>query len=139
MNKIKTRFGEVEYYPENTIEFPHGLIGFEHLRRFIVMPKSKEGPLFWIQSVEEPEIAFVLTDPTRFFLDYGVAPDAAEREKLEIGKKDECLLLVVVTVPADRKITLNLLAPILFAPKTKRCLQVVLEKSNFSTRVPLPH
>ena len=139
MNTIQTRFGEVEYDPAQAIEFPHGLLGFENLRQFIVMPKRKEGPLFWIQSVEDPEIAFVLTDPTRFYLDYLIAPDAGERAKLGIGQDDECNVLVVVTVPPSREITLNLLAPILFAPKTMRCLQVVLENSPFSTRVPLPH
>lgn len=139
MSTIKTRFGEVEYDPANTVEFPAGLIGFEHLRRFIVMPKRKEGPLFWIQSVEDPEVAFVLTDPLRFFLDYRIEPEANEREMLQIEEGDECHVLAVVTVPPDRKITLNLMAPILYAPKTNRCLQVILENSAFSTRVPLPN
>ena len=138
MKTIQSRFGEVEYDPAQTIEFPAGLLGFENLHRFIVMPKRKEGPLFWIQSVDDPAIAFVLTDPARFFLDYQIAPDAVERRKLGIGKDDECFVLVVVTVPPSRQITLNLLAPIFFAPKTKRCLQVVLEQSGYSTRVPLP-
>lgn len=139
MKTIQTRFGEVEYDPAQAIEFPNGLLGFENLHQFIVMPKRKEGPLFWIQSVEDPEIAFVLTDPTRFYLDYQIAPDDMERAKLGIGQDDDCNVLVVVTVPPSREVTLNLLAPILFAPKTKRCLQVVLENSPFSTRVPLPH
>ena len=139
MNIIQnTRFGEVEYDPNQTIEFPGGLIGFENLHNFVVMPKRKEGPLFWIQSVDDPEIAFVLTDPTNFFLDYLVLPDELEKEKLQIAEGDECFVFTVVTVPPSREITLNLLAPIFFAPKTKRCLQVVLEKSNYSTREPLP-
>jgi len=139
MQTIKTRFGEVEYDPTLTIEFPKGPIGFENLHRFIVMPKRKDGPLFWIQSVEDPEIAFVLTDPNNFFLDYQVIPDAAEREMIGIGKDDECVVLAVVTVPPSRVITLNLMAPLLFAPKTNRCLQVVLERCNYSTKTPLPH
>ena len=139
MKITNTRFGEIEYDPTNTLDFPKGLIGFEHLHNFVVMPKRKEGPLFWIQSVEDPEIAFVLTDPTNFFLDYRVIPDSGEREKLGIGKDDECVVFTVVTVPPSREITLNLLAPLLFAPKTKRCLQVVLENSQYSTRVLLPH
>ena len=138
MQKIMTRFGEVEYDPEKTIEFPSGLIGFEDLRNFIVMPNRKQGPLFWIQSVEDPEIAFVLTDPTHFFLDYRLAPSDDERSKLGIGEKDDCLVLSVVTVPPDKKITMNLAAPILFAPSTKRALQVILENSSYSVQTPLP-
>jgi flagellar assembly factor FliW len=101
------------------------------------MPNKKNGPLFWIQSVEDPEIAFVLTDPTNFFLDYKVIPNDRERSKLGIEKDDECHALAVVTVPADRKVTLNLMAPILFAPATNRAIQVVLENSQYKTRHPL--
>ena len=133
-----TRFGDIEYDPEQTMQFPEGLIGFPHLHHFIVMPQSKPGPLFWIQSVDDPAMAFVLTDPGGFFLDYAVAPDAGERARLGIGDSDEYLILAVVTVPPDRKITLNLAAPILFAPKTNRALQVILEKTSWQTRTPLP-
>ncbi len=138
MNKIQSRFGEIEYDPDSTLYFPDGLIGFETLRHFIVMPNEKEGPLFWIQSVDDPQIAFVLTDPTDFYFDYLVAPDPRERQKLGIEEDDECLVTVIVTVPPSREVTMNLAAPILFAPKTNRALQVVLEGTNFSTQTPLP-
>lgn len=135
---IMTRFGEVEFDPQNIVRFVEGMIGFENLHDFIVMPNRKNGPLFWIQSVEDPDIAFVLTDPTNFFLDYKVLPDGRERDKLGIGKDDECHALAVVTVPPDRKVTLNLMAPLLFAPATNRAIQVVLENSPYKTREPLP-
>ncbi len=138
MQKIQSRFGEIEYDPDSTLLFPEGLIGFETLRKFIVMPNEKDGPLFWIQSVEDPEVAFVLTDPTGFYFDYKVVPDNRERQKLGIGEDDECLVVSVVTVPADRKVTLNLAAPILFAPETNRALQVILEGTKFSPQTPLP-
>ncbi len=138
MEKIQSRFGEIEYDPENTLQFPEGLIGFEDLRNFVVMPNEKEGPLFWIQSVDDPQVAFILTDPTGFYYDYKVVPDGRERQKLGIDDDSECLIVSVVSVPADRKITLNLAAPILFAPKTNRALQVILEGTNFSPQTPLP-
>jgi len=133
-----TRFGEVEYDPDNLLVFPAGLIGFPTLHSFIVMPNRKQGPLFWIQSIDDPEIAFVLTDPTNFFLDYIVKPDSAERQSLQIDEEDECFVLTVVTVPPDQKITLNLAAPILFAPKTNRAIQVILENTEYQSRTPLP-
>ncbi|SDZ75835.1 flagellar assembly factor FliW [Desulfuromusa kysingii] len=138
MKKIQSRFGEIEYDPENILEFPEGLIGFEELRHFIVMPNEKEGPLFWIQSVEDPEIAFVLTDPVGFYYDYKIVPDGHERKKLGIDDNASYHVLSVVTVPQDLKVTLNLAAPILFAPDTNRALQVVLEGTTFSSKTPLP-
>jgi flagellar assembly factor FliW len=136
--KIATRFGEVEYDPENLLHFPEGLIGFEDLRDFIVMPNAKEGPLFWIQSVDDPAVAFVLTDPTNFFPDYGVLPDQNERRKLGMGESDECYVLSVVTVQPDRQVTLNLAAPVLFSPGRNRAVQVILENGKYQSRTPLP-
>ncbi len=139
MKKIQSRFGEIEYDPAQTLKFPEGPIGFEQLREFVVMPNEKEGPLFWIQSVEDPHIAFILTDPTNFYYDYKIAPDAQERRKLGLSETDECYAVVVVSVSPERKITLNLAAPILFAPKTNKALQVILEGNRFSSQTPLPN
>jgi len=138
MEKIQSRFGEIEYDSENTLLFPEGLVGFENLRKFVVMPNEKEGPLFWIQSIEDPQIAFILTDPTNFYYDYKVIPDGRERQKLGIDEDGECLVVSVVTVSTDRKVTLNLAAPILFAPETNKALQVILEGTSFSSQTPLP-
>jgi len=138
MEKIQSRFGEIEYDPKNILLFPEGLVGFEDLREFVVMPNEKEGPLFWIQSIEDPQVAFILTDPTNFYFDYKVVPDGQERKKLGVKNDSECLIVSVVTVSADRKVTLNLAAPILYAPASNRALQVILEGTTFSSQTPLP-
>ncbi len=138
MNKISTRFGEVEYDPANVLHFPAGLVGFPLLRDFVVMPNKKKGPLFWIQSVDDADIAFVLTDPTNFFLDYTLKPNDSEIHALKIDHEKDCFILTVVTVPPDQQITINLAAPILFAPNTNRAIQVILENSKYQTKTPLP-
>lgn len=138
MATIQSRFGEINYNPEETILFPLGLLGFESLKHFVVMPNKKEGPLFWIQSTEDPDVAFVVTDPTDFFFDYQVAPDVEEKKILGLETDDECFVLSVVTVSREREVTLNLSAPVFYSSKTNRALQVILDRSEFSTREPLP-
>jgi flagellar assembly factor FliW len=138
MEKIVTRFGEVEYDPENMLHFPAGLIGFPNLRKFVVMPNKKAGPLFWMQSVDDPSFALVLTDPTNFFLDYLVAPDVVERQHLHLDENEPCFVLTVVTVPPNQEISLNLAAPILFSPKSNRAMQVILENTKYNSKTPLP-
>ncbi len=138
MNKIASRFGEIEYDPASVLTFPEGLIGFETLREFVVMPNEKEGPLFWIQSVEDPQVALVLTDPTNFFPNYIVAPEEGERDKIGIDADGQCFALVVVSVSQQRDITLNLAAPILFAPESNKAMQVILDNSEHQIQTPLP-
>ncbi|MGL1931419.1 MAG: flagellar assembly protein FliW [Desulfotalea sp.] len=138
MNTIQTRFGTIEYQIENLLNFPAGLIGLPNLRQFIVMPNKKKGPLFWIQSVDDPAMAFVLTNPLDFFPDYSVNIETSERATLGINEDDAFYLLSVVTVPPNQEITLNLAAPILFAPKTNRAIQIILEKGEYTTKELLP-
>lgn len=138
MKKISSRFGEVEYDPAKTIHFPEGLVGFEELREFIVVPNKKEGPLFWIQSLDDTDIAFIVTDPTNFFLDYSVQPEKNELVKLGIESADDCYVLSIVTVSENKEITLNLAAPVLFSPKSNHAVQVILEDTAYEVKTPLP-
>ena len=139
MKKMESRFGQIEYDPANLLHFPSGLIGFPTLHDFIVMPNKKKGPLFWIQAIEDTEIAFVLTDPTNFFIDYSILPDDTERKQLMVDVEEPCFVLSVVTVPPDQKISINLAAPIIFAPSTNRAIQVILEDSSYKSKTFLPN
>lgn len=138
MKTVNSRFGEVEYDPTNTISFPEGLIGFEGLRNFVVIPGKKEGPLFWIQCVEDPGIAFIVTDPTNFFLDYTIQPDDQELAMLKTSSPEDCFVLSIVTVSETKEITLNLAAPVFFSPKSNRAIQVILEDTEYAIKTPLP-
>ena len=138
MNTLQTRFGEVSYEADQILQFPEGLIGLDQLQRFLVMPNRKEGPLFWIQSVDDPDFAFVVTDPTHFFRDYLIGPDERERAKLGIDADGACHALAIVSISENREITLNLSGPILYAPATSRGLQVILDDPRYDTRTPLP-
>ena len=95
MKTIQTRFGAIEFDPANVIHFPEGLVGLKELKNFLVIPNKKEGPLFWIQSVDDPAFACPVTDPTNFFLDYAIVPDKAEREKLKIKENDKYFILSI--------------------------------------------
>jgi flagellar assembly factor FliW len=138
MKKIITRFGEVEFDPSQVIHFPEGLIGLDNLHEFIVMPNKKDGPLFWIQSVEDPEFAFVVTDPTSFFPDYHVAISDLERNKLKITDKDEYFVISIVSISPEKEITLNLAGPVIYSPKTNMAFQGILEDKRFDIKTPLP-
>lgn len=138
MRTIHSRFGEIEYTPEHLIHFPEGLIGFENLHDFIVVPNRKEGPLFWIQSVEDSEIAFIVTDPLNFFLDYKLVPETKELKKLAIQSPEDCHALSIVTVSPAKEVTFNLAAPVLFSPKSNRAIQVILEGTDYEVKTPLP-
>ena len=80
----------------------------------------------------------MLTDPSNFFPTYQVVPEDAERKKLDLAADGHCFSLVVVTVSQDQNITLNMAAPILFAPASNKAIQVILENSGYDIQTPLP-
>ena len=57
---------------ERVITFPGGLLGFPDHTRFALIQTGEENYFFWLQSVDEPNLAFVVTDPSIFFKDYEV-------------------------------------------------------------------
>ncbi|MCU0614217.1 MAG: flagellar assembly protein FliW [Desulfobacterales bacterium] len=134
MRTIQTRFGAVAYDPKKVVHFPEGLIGFERLRDFIVMPYKHEDFLFCLQSVEETHVAFLFINPVLFFKDYRVVVERKVREKLRIDVNDPYFILTTITFHQDQSVTLNLLAPVVYAPKTDRAVQIVLEGSGYLTK-----
>ena len=69
MNVMTTRFGAVEIDDDRIIEMPDGMIGFAE-QRFILLSPDNNGRFFWFQSVDNPALAFVVTDPTAFVPGY---------------------------------------------------------------------
>lgn len=134
-----TRFGVVEVNEEDLIEFPAGIPGFPDMRKYVLI-ENKEGHVFHImQSVEDPALAFILTDPKLFVADYKAAVDKEEVAELLLGPDDEPVVLAIVTVPRDdaAAVTANLQAPIVLNPRTRLGRQVVLTDGPYSIRHPL--
>ena len=138
MKTVRTRFGDVEYHPDKTVLFPQGLLGFESLREFIVMPTASDDPLVCLQSLEDSQVAFLLVDPCRYFPDYRVSLGGQEAQVLGTEKDEDYCTLTMITVHADQSVTLNLVAPVIYAPRTQRAVQIVLENTDYSVRTPLP-
>src|SRR5438105_5040059 len=63
MNVQTTRFGVVNLDEKRIITFPAGLLGFSSYKSFALLQPDDEGVFYWLQSLEAPELAFVVTDP----------------------------------------------------------------------------
>jgi flagellar assembly factor FliW len=137
--KVKTsRFGVVEIDDDRIIEMPDGMIGFEE-RRFILLSSDNSGRFFWLQAVDNPALAFVVTDPTAYVPGYVVTltPDEYERLKLEPESKEVVLLVVTNISQESRDITINLQGPVVVNPLKMIAKQIVLENGKYGIRHPL--
>lgn len=130
------RFGDVDCEESSTLMFPHGLLGFEDESSFVVVPVDDDGVYSWLQSTNDPALAFLVTAPHFFFDDYVPEVNDGDLEELDLRDESETLLLCLVTI-ADEDITANLLGPLVVNTRTRRARQVVLSEARWSTRVPL--
>ncbi|HEY9900118.1 MAG TPA: flagellar assembly protein FliW [Pantanalinema sp.] len=133
---ITTRqFGPIDYSEEAVITFPEGLLGFERMHRFLLIDQPEIEPLRWLQSIDEPQIAFTVIEPELVFPTFRVRLSATDREGLGLGPGSEPRVLVLVTVPQDpADMTANLLGPLVVHPDKKLGRQLVLHDSALGTR-----
>jgi len=134
-----TRFGSLNVADEGIWEFPEGLIGLPHLRRFALFePSIPDSPFRGMVSLDDPEIGLAIADPHMLFADYE-ADVSAEYPVLGIETPEEAALYVILTVPPDNPVrtTANLLAPLLVNKRLRIGRQVVLSESRYWTRHPI--
>lgn len=133
-----TRFGTFEVPDGSIVRFPSGLLGFPEQQQYVILDHDTEAPFKWLQSVDEPDLAFVLMDPATFHHDYHVEVPADALAEIKGEQRDDLTLVVILTIPSDDpgRITANLRGPLLISHKTKLGKQLVLPE-EFPTRHPL--
>ena len=137
MRKVSTsRFGEIEVDEKKIVHFKNGIPAFESEHEFIILPYEENSPYYFMQSVNSPDLAFLLTLPFLFFPDYTFEIDDETIKELEIKNYDNVLYYSMITIPngSIRYMTANLLAPIVLNSDNMQAKQVVLEKSNYTTK-----
>ena len=137
MRKVSTsRFGEIEVDEKKIVHFKDGIPAFEDEREFIILPYEEDSPYYFMQSVNSPDLAFLLTIPFLFFPEYSFEIDDATIKELEIKNYDNVFYYSMITIPngSIRYMTANLLAPVVLNSENMQAKQVVLEKSNYTTK-----
>src|SRR4051812_26017166 len=92
-----TRFGVVTVDPSHVMTFPQGLIGFESqpAARFALLQWGNAGAFYWLQSADDPELAFLVVDPCLFFKDYQVSIREDTQADLDLADAKDGQLLVI--------------------------------------------
>ena len=133
MNVQTTRFGMVEVDRNRIITFESGLLGFSSYRRYVLLQPDDDGVFFWLQSVEAPELAFVVTDPSLWVQDYQATIRREQMEEIHLGALDDAQVLVIVN-KYDRVLTGNLQGPLVINLDTFQGIQLVLAEKKWTTR-----
>jgi flagellar assembly factor FliW len=124
---------------ENVIQIPLGLLGFEGIKRFVLLSDPEEAPFSWLQVLDDPGLAFVVVSPLELLPDYhpDVSPD--DVSFLKIKAPEDALVYAIVTLHDTSQATLNLKGPIVINRQTLVGKQVILANAAaYSVRHPMP-
>lgn len=129
--RIQSRaHGTVEITDRQVIDFPVGLLGFRQLHRYALLDAVQAG-FYWLQSLDDPEIAFIMLNPYELRPDYVL--DVPDEDLAAIGYEDDTDVLVfaIVTIPEDESlISANLQGPII----VNRASQVGCQSISLDSR-----
>ncbi|MBV9880274.1 MAG: flagellar assembly protein FliW [Gemmatirosa sp.] len=133
MTVTSVLLGELTVRSDELLTLPAGLYGFEAHRAFVLVSAGRDN-LWWLQSMERPELVFLLADPFKFFAGYEIDVPDADLAALGVAPDTIPLVLVIVTLPAGRaeSPTANLRAPLLVDPTRRVARQVVLADDALS-------
>jgi flagellar assembly factor FliW len=133
MKIVTLRFGELEIPEDKIIEFPKGLLGFEQFHKYIILQREDSEPFSWLQSLEDPNLAFVITNPAFFFPAYRIELHTKELADIEADEASNIETYVVVTIPKDvSQMSANLQGPIVINSDSGLAKQVVMVNGPYT-------
>lgn len=133
--ELRTKtMGTVSITENQIVEFPFGLFGFEDYHKFAVI-NAEYQPFYWLQSVDESGLAFIIVDPFLIMPDYELDIDDKTLEEIGITSPEDVVLFAILTIPVDGSpVTANLQGPLVINKENKKALQVVLSDSKWTTK-----
>lgn len=131
-----TRFGVIEIAEDRVITFPSGVLGFPEHRRYCLLQPGDDACFFWLQSLDDQDLAFVVTDPTLFVGDYSVPIRAEQMTSLDLRSLEDAQVFVIVN-KIDEQLTGNLQGPLVINTVSRVGEQMVLAEKRWTTRHPL--
>lgn len=127
-------FGPIEISERQVITFPVGIFGFEKLHEYALLDAVQQG-FYWLQSIAEPEIAFIMLNPYDLRHDYVLEVPDEDLQSVEYENDEDILVFAIVTIPEDEsKISANLQGPIIINRATQLGRQSISLDPRWKTK-----
>lgn len=131
--KAETRFfGNIEIEDDKIITLVKGMIGFPKLQKFALIFDEEKGKkdrsIMWLQSMDEPDVAFPVMHPNEIKPDYN--PTVNDEILKPLGELTDENTYILATVTATKEVedsSVNLKAPIVINTDNRQGCQVIVE------------
>lgn len=130
------KFGLIEIDDSLIFNFLEPILGYEHLKKYVLIDYDSDSPFKWLQSTEDMTVSFPVTVPALFGMDYVFTVTETYAKMLELKTIEDVLTLNIVNIPKGQpeQATVNLLGPIVINVINKNAIQMILQDSDYSVR-----
>ncbi|NGZ05631.1 MAG: flagellar assembly protein FliW [Magnetococcales bacterium] len=132
-----TRFGTLRFMEDELITLDEGMLGFPNSKRYLMFPYADDSSFFWLQSVDEPEVAFIVINPFDFFAELEFLVEDTDTDAIGLDKGEDMEVFSLLTIPDGKpeEMRTNLAGPVVVNVRNRRGRQVVMRE--YSARQPL--
>jgi flagellar assembly factor FliW len=119
---------------DKAFTFPHGIIGFQDFKRYVVVQSPEEKPFAWLRSLDEEELNFAVVDAFYLNPDYTVDIDDSDLELIGSPSPMDCFILFIIRIEKGPpfRIYANLRAPLILNRVSRKGMQVILIDSPYT-------
>ena len=127
-----TRFGVLNINKSDIIHFISPILGFPNDRKYVLLRENQGSVFYWMQSLDNPDLAFVVTNPLAFAPEYKIKIHKSSIEDLELDDLSKGEVWALVSIRNNPlKVTMNLQAPILVNKEKMLAKQLVLDPEQY--------
>lgn len=131
-----SRFGNIDYDDNDIVTFDEGLVGFPTHTRFVLLCPRADKPFRWLQSLDDPTLAFLITDPEPYLSGYNPPLSPSIARALGLETETPRLVYTTVNIPRGKpeEMSINLAGPIVINAIERKGKQIVLEEGAYTTK-----
>jgi len=119
------------------ISFVNGILGLEQYKRYLLLDHPGTDIIKWLEAVDQPQIALPVANPFIFFPDYAPKISRENLLQINIDSPEDAIVLCILTIGTDAKVSINLKAPIIINSKVLLADQFIAENPEYNVREPL--
>lgn len=136
MQITTSRFGEIEVDENLVFNFIEPILGYDNLKKFVLIDNQPDSPFKWLQSLENGGIAFPVSFPSFFGIDYQFVIPEDKSKSLELNGIENLITFNIVCIPQGKAqdATINLAGPIVINAENKKAMQLVLNNVKYSVK-----
>lgn len=127
--------GKIKYEEQDVLIFNRGILGFNYLKKFLLVDLKGLEPFKLFQSLEDENIGMIVISPFDFFKDYEIKLNDDTINNLNINCPEEVKIINTVTLNSDPKeITTNLQGPLIINISNNLGEQIIVDDSKYKVK-----